>query len=304
MTRSLPPFAAIRAFEAAARHCSMQNASEELQLTPSAISHQVKALEAFVGVALFERAPGRLTLTDAGAAYLADLHQALELIEAATARASLSGETSHVTVHMFHSLAELWFVPMLKDFYRNHPDMQISVVSDSAAADFANGIADVSIVYERIPDGQQDRFLFADEMAPCCSESFLQENGPIATPEAILDFPLIWCDTDPEEWRSWFELAGLGDCEPRRWIGFDLRAGALQAAREGLGIAMGRRPYTDVMLGRPQLVRPVDLVVATGCGYRVVVAHRAAHLGKIKRFTSWLTRTSRKTSQRLEPVHG
>jgi LysR family glycine cleavage system transcriptional activator len=304
MTRNLPPFAAIRAFEAAARHCSMQNASEELQLTPSAISHQVKALEAFVGVALFERAPGRLTLTAAGSAYLTDLRQVLELIEAATARASRSGETSHITVHMFHSLAELWFVPMLKDFYRNHPDMQISIVSDPAASDFANGIADVSIVYERIPDGQEDRFLFADEMAPCCSEAFLQENGPITTPEAILDFPLIWCDSDPEEWPTWFEHVGLGDREPRRWIGFDFRAGALEAAREGLGIAMGRRPYADLAFGRPRLVKPVDLVAATGCGYRLAVAHRAAHLAKIKLFTSWLTRTSRRMPRSADPVGG
>jgi LysR family glycine cleavage system transcriptional activator len=304
MKRNLPPFAAIRAFEATARHGSMQVASEELLLTPSAISHQVKALEVFLGTALFERAPGQLTLTSVGSAYLKDLRQALDLLEASTARASRRGETNHITIHMFHSLAELWFVPMLKDFYRDYPDMQISVVSDPAAADFASGIADVSVIYERIPAGEENRFLFADEMVPCCSDAFLQEHGPITSPASILDFPLIWCDSDPEEWQTWFEHAGLGDRKPHRWIGFDLRAGALQAAREGLGIAMGRRPYADLTLGRPRLVKPVDLIAATGCGYRLAVPQRAEHLAKVKLFTSWLTRASRMVYPRPEPVDG
>jgi LysR family glycine cleavage system transcriptional activator len=300
--RSLPPFAAIRAFEAAARHCSMLKASKELMLTPSAISHQVKALEVFLGTALFEREPGRLTLTTVGSAYFSDLRQALELIESGTTCASRRGATNHITVQMGSSLSELWFVPMLKDFYRNHPDMQISVISDPAATDFSNGVADVSVVYERIPPGEESRFLFADEMVPCCTEAFLQEHGPITTPEAVLQFPLIWSDLNPEEWQTWFNCAGLTDRKPHSWIGIQHRAGGLQAAREGLGIAMGRRPYTDLTLSQPRLVQPVDLVAATGCGYRLAVPQRAEHLTKVKLFTAWLTRASHLVSPKPEPI--
>lgn len=301
MRRRLPTFAAIRAFEAAARHCSMQGASEELSLSISAISHQVKALESYVGTALFERVPGRLTLTATGQAYLADLSRVLDLIEAATARASRQGETNQITIHMFSSLAELWFVPLLKDFHREHPEMRISVVSDPSAADFANGIADIAIVYSPLPFGEKGHFLFADQLSPCCSESYLAENGPIQLPEDLLEHPLIWCGTDPEEWGIWFTAAALSDGkpkrwgEPKRWIEFDVRAGALQAAREGLGIAMGRRPYIDSALGRASLVCPLPVTAQTGCGYGVAIPRRAEHLYKIKTFAAWLTRACQET---------
>ena len=298
MKRRLPTFAAIRAFEAAARHCSMQDASEELSLSPSAISHQVKALESHIGTALFERVPGRLMLTATGEAYLADLRHALDLIEAATIRASRQGESNQITIHMFSSLAELWFVPLLKGFHREHPDMRISVVSDPSAADFANGIADLAIVYRRLPFEREADFLFADELSPCCSDAYLAENGPIRAAADLVEHPLIWCGTDPEEWRIWLDAAGLGDSEPKRWVEFDVRAGALQAAREGLGIAMGRRPYLDGTIGRSSLVRPLPLVAETGCGYGLAIPQRAEHLYKVKAFATWLKRACPATKTR------
>jgi len=293
MNRKLPPFAAIRAFEAAARLGSMQSASEELYLTPSAISHQVKALEVFIGAALFERKPGRLTLTPVGTTYQNDLRESLNLIEAATERASRRGETDHITVHMFNSLAELWFVPMLKDFHDEYPDMQISVICEPVAADFASGIADISVVYDRIRDDGEDWLLFIDEITPCCSEQFLKDHGPFEALESILDLPLIWCESDPDEWLTWFEHAGLGDVEPDRWISFDQRASALQAAREGLGFAMGRRPYLELDRYRTQLLQPFELVALTGCAYYIDVPQRTEHLAKIKIFKNWLIRVSR-----------
>ena len=295
-TRKLPPFAAMRAFEAAARSGSMQSASVELFLTPSAISHQVKALETFIGAALFERKPGRLKLTSVGTAYQIDLRESLDLIEAATARASSRGETNHVTVHMFHSLAELWLVPMLKDFHDEYPEMQISVISDPIAADFATGIADISVVYDRIRSGDQDNLLFVDEIAPCCSEQFLKIHGPFESSEAILDLPLIWCETGNEEWLTWFEHAGLGNVEPKRWISVDQRAGALQAAREGLGFAMGRKPYIELDPYRPKLLQPLDVVAPTGCGYYIEVPQRAEHLAKTKILKNWLVQISQSLS--------
>ncbi len=284
----LPPFAAIRAFESAARHGSMQSASEELFLTPSAISHQVKALEVFIGAALFERKPGGLTLTEVGTTYQKDLRGALNLIEAATSRASKSGDANHITVSMCNSIAELWFVLLLKKFHCEFPDTQISIKCDPIATDFANGIADVSIVYDRIREDREKYLLFEDEIAPCCSEQFLQDNGCIQNPDDILKYPLIWCESDPYEWATWFEYAGLGNAEPHHWVSFDQRPSALQAAREGLGIAMWRRPYSFVDLGGPKLSQPIDVIAPTNCGYYIEAPKRAEYLTKTKLFIHWL----------------
>lgn len=289
MRRKLPPFAATRAFEATARHGSMQSASEELLLTSSAISHQVKALESFIGAALFERAPGRLTLTPTGQQYLHDLQIALDQLEAATARASGRGETNHLTVHMYHSLAELWFVPLLNDFRQEHPDIEISVISEPGAGEFAKGVSDIAIVYERIEVGHEAEFLFRDTIVPCCSEEFLARHGPIRTPEDLLQHQLIWCDTEPEEWPLWFRHASLGESDPQRWIAFDVRASVLHAAREGVGIAMGRAPYIGPGFALPGLVKAIDLGASTGFGYRLAVPARTKHLAKVKAFAHWLT---------------
>lgn len=302
MRRRLPPFAAARAFEATARHGSMQRASEELLLTSSAISHQVKALENFVGTALFERAPGRLTLTPTGEQYLHDLQIALEQIEAATARASGRGETNHLTVHMYHSLAELWFVPLLRDFRQEHPNIEISVICEPGSGEFAKGVADVAIVYERIEPGHESEFLFRDTIVPCCSEEYLDRHGPIRTPEDILRHQLIWCDTEPEEWSLWFRHASLGESDPRLCIAFDVRASVLHAAREGLGIAIGRAPYIGPGFTLPGLVKAIDPVAPTGFGYRLAVPGRTEHLPKVKSFARWLTHACRARMPDLCPA--
>lgn len=289
--RLLPTFASVRAFEASARHGVMRAAAEELSISPSAVSHQVRTLEAFVGTSLFERGAGKLTLTQTGALYLADLADALDLIEAATAKASQHGNSNLLTIHMQSSLLELWFVPLLRDFTNAYPDLQISVVTDPMASDFANGIADVSIQYDKIVDEKSADFLMAETIAPVCSADFLAEYGPITTPGSITKHPMIWCDAEPEEWNLWLGQNGVGDVTSARWIGFDLRAAALQAAREGLGFAMGRRPYMDVPLARRGLAMPLDIRIPTGFGYRIAVPMRTEHLEKVKLFSRWLTRT-------------
>lgn len=297
MKRHLPSLAAIRAFEAAARHGSMQSAAEELKLTPSAISHQVKALESFTGTALFERAPGRLSLTKEGSDFFKDLRHSLDLLETAIARVTRSSQTDHVTIHMFHSLSELWFTPLLAEFHRDHPQITISVVSDPIAADFGTGIADIAVVYQAVPEWGSDNFLMADQIVPCCSREFLRQHGPIRSAEAIQDLPLIWCDAAPDDWSEWFKYVGVKESRVDRWICFDLQAAALQAAREGLGIAIGHTPYLETKNGRQELVQPLNIIAPTGFGYGVSIAQRAVHLKSVNLFVSWLKRASRALKQ-------
>ncbi|MEO1190170.1 MAG: LysR substrate-binding domain-containing protein [Pseudomonadota bacterium] len=288
MTRRFPPFPAIRAFEAAARHCSMQRAADELSLSASAISHQVKALEGYVGTALFERSSSGLKLTESGAAYLPELTRALELLEGATQRASQQGESNQLVVHMFHSLAELWFTPLVGDLNRRHPNLRISILCDPLAADFSSGLADVALEYRPLAEANAEDFLFADTLIPCCSRSYLAEQGPIAKPEDLLEHPLIWCGSDGEEWSRWLAYAGLADRQPQRWIEFDLRAASLAAARAGLGIAMGRRPYSDQVLGKGDLVAPLPITAPADSGYFLAAPERSRHLKRVQLFSTWL----------------
>jgi len=266
----------------------MRAAAEELMITSSAVSHQVRTLETFVGTSLFERGDGHVCLSETGRAYFREIGSALDMIEASTLRAARRGESNLLTIHMQASLLELWFVPLLRDFTAAYPALQVSVVSDASAADFANGIADLAIEYGR--STSDDPPLIEESIVPVCSDSFLANAKPLDSPSDLARHPLIWCDTEPDEWQQWFSANGVSDAAATRWIAFDLRAAALQAAREGLGIAMGRRPYMDVALQRRKLVMPFDIKIKTGFGYRIVTPPRSEYLEKTKLFKRWLLR--------------
>jgi len=147
MARRLPPLNAIRAFEAAARHLSFTKAAEELFVTQAAVSHQIKALEAALGLQLFRRFNRRLMLTDAGQAYLPPLRDALDQIAAATARLKSMEETGSLTVSVLPSFAAKWLLPRLSCFRERHPELDVLVSASHSLVDFGYDEVDLAIRY-------------------------------------------------------------------------------------------------------------------------------------------------------------
>ncbi len=293
MGRKLPPFAALRAFEAAARHGALQAAADELLVSASAVSHQIKALESFIGATLFQRDGRGLSLTELGRGYLAEAGGALDQIEAATVRAMGDRQGGTLRIHLYHSLSQLWLVPRLAEFLGANPDLDIEMITMPDDLDLAGTDIDLAFRYGAAPPlGFTCDKLFDEVMTPVCALGFLESIGPVTRPEDLIGHRLITSAYHDDEWPQWFAAQGVtlapGSERTVPRLLFDSRASMLQAASEGLGIALNRRPYGDHFLRQGTLVEPLDRPVTTGMAYYLVIPKRAETLPRVKSFRGWL----------------
>ncbi len=295
MARNFPPFASIRAFEAAARHCHYMRASEELSLTPSAISHQVKSLEDFLGVRLFYRRQGKLFMTDTAQMYLEDLTRILDDLEGATARAVKPRQKDSITLNLFPSFASAWLVPKLHSFRSVNPEVNVKMSTSLEPLDFTSSDIDMAIWYRKKNDfdAQEEKkfnidLLYDEEIIPVCSEQYLKENSALKDARSVLSHSLIYCEIEPEEWSQWCQAVGITYGEPKQRIDTDNRFLALKAAQDGLGIAMGRRPIHEDDLVQGRLVTPFPFDLMTGYAYYLICPKRSLNMPSVKKFRKWL----------------
>lgn len=289
MARKLPPFAAAKAFEAAARYSNYQLAAAELGITASAVSHHVKALEDFLGVKLFVRKNNRLFLGAEGDAYYRELSSSLDRIEEATTRITRRHGRKQLTIRLFASLVEMWLMPRLGEFIEKHPDIFVRLVTRMPLEDDTDPSIDLDIRY--LPEqGEPIKgdFLFADEIVPVCSPQYLSQTGDVRQPLDLTGRTLIVCSGEPDEWSLWAEMAGVSLDRVNRWLEFDQRAAVLSAAKEGLGFAMGRRPYADIEFSGGRLVAPIRHAVPTGYAYYLMRSPVTEELEEVQAFCDWL----------------
>lgn len=289
MARRIPPFAALRAFEALARQGSLRDAGDELGVSASAISHQVKALEEHLGRKLLLREDGRLVVTSAGQRLADELGTALDRLEMAVQDASADPDRLHVTVNLYPSLAELWLIPLLARFRASHPDVHVVLLTNDAEADLSGSDIDLAIRYSADPPpGHPASILIHETLVPLCAPAYLAAFGAMSNPADVLHHPLIACNASPDEWVDWLAAQGLETDRTAEWLTIDTRSGALRAAQEGLGITLGRRPAADRAMASgvlvPMGVAPVD----SGAKYWLVAPHRSWSLPKVRAFGSWL----------------
>lgn len=295
MARKFPPFASLRAFEVAARHCSFKKAGEELTLTPSAISHQVKSLEDFFGLLLFYRHRSGLELTDAGKTYLRDLTKILDQLDVATSSVMTSQENTGLTINLFASLASTWLTSHLPSLRAAHPEINLRMITSMEPLDFKSSEIDFAIRYLRkseaqdsIKSGYVADLLFDETIIPVCSSDYIKANGPLTHARDILHQSLIFCDTESEEWQQWCDAVGLAHEEPKQRVDVDNRALALKAAADGLGIAMGRTPVHDDYVSRGRLITPLPFELVTGYAYYLVYSERKEQMDSMRKFRKWL----------------
>ena len=298
--RSLPPLTALRAFEAAARRASFKLAADELHVTPSAVSHAVAALEEYLGVKLFHRRVRRLTLTDAGVAYLAPLTRAFDAISAATREVSARKRADLVTVASMPTFTRVWLMPRLKAFLDEQPDVDLSV---RATVDFVGMVADdidAAIAYGRGDwSGLVIDRLLEERMVPLCSPSLHAGTTPLHTPADLARHTLIHTETKLVTWAMWLEAAGVEDVDVHRGLRFNRADLALEAAIAGLGVALDNPMFAASHVDSGALVIPFEpsLALPKLGGYYFVCRPEKAALPKVEAFRTWIIDAARKNQE-------
>ncbi|MBI0327081.1 transcriptional regulator GcvA [Burkholderia plantarii] len=291
MTRLLPPFPALRAFEAAARHESFSAAGDELHVTHGAISRQVAALEAWLGRPVFHRHGKRVRLTEDGRRYLASVSDAFERIAAATARMRDTAPEQVLRINALSTIAMKWLLPRLSRFQRDMPNVELKLSTSSAPLDQLDGQFDVAI--RSGPGHWPNRATghFLDEtLLPVCSPALLKRM-PIARADDLSRHVLLHSDTRPTAWGDWFAAAGT-PLRARRKQSFDHFYLALQAAVDGLGVALGPLPLIDDELAGGRLVLPLDGPRIAARSYWWIAAREASPL--VVQFCAWLDAQARR----------
>jgi LysR family glycine cleavage system transcriptional activator len=285
----LPPFKGILAFDAVARLGSVSKASEELNLTVSAVSHQLANLESFVGRRLLERSPRGMTLTIYGERFQRDIAGALSML-AAAAQGARSGETAEVLrIHSVPSFASLWLMPRLPTFREQHPNIRIHLKASHGDADFSRGEADIDIRYGAIQGRDLHvESVFAEEILPMISPR-LKSGLNIRSPEDLIKQDLIQSELTLVQWSHWFSAHGVPVSPSGYVLSFDRTSMVLDAAIQGLGIALDSNRTAEGALRRGDLVP----VFEDGKGMPVYAHHlvypRAhAQWERVERFAQWL----------------
>ena len=276
---------ALRAFEAAARTGSLTKAAQSLSLTHGAISHQIKALEATVGVPLVERAGRGIRVTADGERLAMRLRAALGDIADALREAGERSDPRRLRVSVTPSFAARWLLPRLGRFLARHADIDLDVRSSIALVDFRRDDADVAIRYGLGTwDDVHAEHLMDDVFFPVASPRLL--SRPLRTPADLARYTLL--RSDDEWWKPWFDAVGLDWPEPARGPIFDDSALMLQAAVEGQGIALARASLLGNDVRNGLLIRLFDIDVPAPRRYYLVYPPRLARSPKLAKFRAWL----------------
>jgi len=299
--RKLPPLSELRAFDAAARHLSFKKAADELGVTPTAITHQMKLLEQYCGQPLFRRRPRPIALTDAGSRLFSAVRDGLDSFSNALASVRESIDQRPLKVSTTNAFAGRWLVPRLPDWSHAHPGLALEVVGTDDVLDLWSGEADIAIRYaHKAPIGLVAHELFRDCFYPICSPRLLEGTAPILRPSDLLRHQLIhciWPSWNPEAptWGRWSRMAqavdpGFPEVSETGSMNFREELHAIEAVIAGQGISV----LSDIVVGRELasglLVKALDLAIP-GLGFYIV--HRPDHprQATIDAFRDWISTT-------------
>ena len=284
------PLGALRAFEAAARRLSFLRAAEELNVTPGAVSRQIKALETELGVRLFERFNRAVRLTAAGQRLAEGVTQGMATMQAAVAQAQ-DAQAGPLAVSVMHSFAARWLVPRVHDFQERHPDIQVLVAASDMIADLVRDRIDVAIRYGKGPyPGFVATRLIATRMFPVCSPKLL-ETETFRHPRDLcrtLFLSDVTIQSEEVSWAEWLAAAGAPDVDATRGLQFSNTYLALSAAEAGRGVALAQEAMVVDDLASGRLVRPFDLAVPSPYSHWILTLPEKAEQPAIRRFRNWL----------------
>jgi LysR family glycine cleavage system transcriptional activator len=285
---SLPPLAALRAFEAAARHQSFKNAAAEIAVTPTAISHQIRLLEETLGVRLFDRQPRKVVLTSAGQELYPVLRDGFSAFALAIDRVRNQRPSRSVTVSVIPSFAAKWLMPRLPRFQESHPDIHLRLHTSAEVVDLAGGVADAAIRYGHGPyPGLVAAPMFRESFVPLCSPALGLKRPADLLQATLLHLDWLRPDDASPSWQRWSQEAGMNGQLPSGGITFSDDTHAIQAAIAGQGVVLASPAMVRAELDAGLLVVPFGPEI-TGHLYHFVHSGRGQHTGEVAAFGAWI----------------
>jgi len=300
--RRLPPLNALRAFEAAARHLSFTKAAEELNVTPGAISQQVKALEEFVGAPVFRRHKRALLLTDEAQASLPILREAFDKLAEAAGALAHADRGGRLTVSVAPSFAAKWLVPRIDEFHAERPELEVWISADMDVVDFSKDDVDLAIRYGggNYPHLRVERLL-SEKVIPVCSPALLIGDNPLKTPQDLTHHTLLH-DGSPDNdescptWPMWLKAAGVEGVDASRGPRFNQSSLVIEAAVAGKGVALAKSQLAVADLEAARLAIPFDMSVPIHFAYFMVCPEAKAKQPHVTAFMEWLRRSAAGTA--------
>lgn len=308
MSYRLPPLNALRAFEAAARHLSFKKASDELSVTPTAISHQIHGLEDYLGFALFRRLTRALELTSEGQAMLPKVREGLECFASAVESTRRHESGGRLLVTSPPVFASRWLISHLPGYTARHADVQLHMtaspkmidppdalqVSGFETIDVRDDETELFIRFGRgrYPGCRVDR-LFSPAYTAVCSPRLLTGMRPLNVPKDLRYHDLLHDDTTPElmdkpTWAEWLQVAGVEGIDDNAGTHFSDSSLALSAVIDGLGIALASAPLIEAEVAAGRLVVPFDILIRRPQAYYLVIPEAVAERPVILAFREWL----------------
>jgi LysR family glycine cleavage system transcriptional activator len=303
MARTIPGTQSLKVFEAAGRHLNFTRVAEELNVTPAAISHQIKEFEDQLGVQLIERTSRSMRLTEAGEILHAATGEALDGLSNAVARLKRRRDGSSVRVTASTSIAARWLVPRLDEFMKRMPGVDVRLDVSDKVRDFRREDIDVAIRFGNghYPGLLADR-LFDNTIFPVCSPALAKSKRPLKHPRDLLQHMLIHVEWSGQgitwpNWRMWMMAAGVNDYEETGGLHLDHASLALQAAIDGQGVALGDSSLVADDLAAGRLVQPFALTlrVPPQFAYYIISPVEAQNEPLVRSFREWILEEAAKT---------
>jgi len=292
MRKRLPPLNALRTFEAAARNGSFKHAAEELCVSHSAVSHQIKQLEEHLGVELFVRKARSVELSKPGRDYYPVLRGAFDRIAEGTERIFRPDVPGILTVQGYSTFAIRWLIPRLSGFRDIHPEISVRLHTSQSDVDFEHEDIDVCVLIGD-PSRSELRydFLFSSPIFPVCSPSLLKDGKVFDKPEDLAKHTLLQVYPSERDWWTWLEKNGVKGVDPDSGLQLDSYDMAMNAAMQGHGVALGMEPFVNRDLEAGLLVEPLpDRHVFTQGDWYLACRKEQAKTDKVMKFRAWMLR--------------
>lgn len=286
MAFRLPPLHTLRLFESAARHLSFKQAADELCVTPSAVSHGIRALEEWLGAELFVRGSRGLRLSEVGTAYLREVRHALEVLAAASDGVRRRSARGHVRISVAPTFAARWLLPALPAFKERCPEVVVTIDTSHRVVEFPRDGVDLGIRLGAGPwPGLMAVPLLRERLVPVCAPALAARIRGVEDLPAV---PLLHVSSVSEDWQWWLAEAGHPGLTATAALAFDEIRLAMDAAARGLGVAIGRRPTIDPDLEDGRLVEALPVSVPARNRYWLVGAAGATERPEVRAFCGWL----------------
>lgn len=303
----LLPLNALRVFAVVGRLLSFSRAAKELKVTASAVSHQIKSLEDYLGLALLRRSGSHIELTAEGRFYLQQVLEGLSQLSRATKSLRSAKDERILKISCPPNFSTLWLLRRIGRFTSAHPEIGLALIASRSLVDMHKGEYDLAIRYgQAVHEGFRCDLLSQNELFPVCSPKLLSAEPPLRSPSDLRDHALLessddeYYDAANPGWRGWLQAAGVPEVTSARYLTFSPRFLMQQAVLEGLGVGLSRTLLAADFIESRQLVCPFGPVITLSSWYYLVCPEVTAERPDIVAFREWLLAEARESQAQLK----